>query len=361
MMVQIAKFPDILHRSNWVMVGAAGVGKTEILKQLAEAINFNFMEFPIGFMSRGDSFIPVPGKNGHYMMQLAEFWARVGPNTLLVMDELLNADNAVAQEHRPFFYPGTGERTVAGVPIKGPIMVVGTGNDRKHGGNPNSLFTHPADRNRFIQWHMQDDPKKIAPAWIKNYAIPAGVDDRVWGWIDRNRDMILTDPPKNPEEPYCTPRSVTTTATFLEHMGNGLDTQTVKANIIASIGEQAQRSLWADMSSVKLPSPADLLSGKEPLSDHTSKQVQCVVRTARHVVGENDKDIVRKFIEVSKGWPKEPVASAFPVINGQPQTWMMDMEYFESMEDNPEWVEQHMAIWKQAEVMWKKREKAAKA
>ena len=46
MLTQIAKFPDILHRTNWIMVGAAGVGKTEILKQLAAAIGFNFMEFP---------------------------------------------------------------------------------------------------------------------------------------------------------------------------------------------------------------------------------------------------------------------------------------------------------------------------
>ena len=144
-------------------------------------------------------------------------------------------------------------------------------------------------------------------------------------------------------------------------MGNGLDTATAKANIIASIGERAQRSLWEDMSSVQLPSPADLLSGKALLPEHTSKQVQCVVRTARYVVGENDEVLLRRFIEVSQGWPKEPVACAFPVINSQSQAWLLEMEYFDIMEDNPGWIEKHMASWKQAEVMWKKREVAAKA
>jgi len=197
---------DELTRSITAMVkaqiptfiwGAPGIGKSSIVKQVAKANGYDFIDLRLALMDPTDlKGIPFYDKERHQALWAPPaFLPREGEG-ILFLDELNSAPPAVQASA----YQLILDRKVGEYELPEGWAIIAAGNRE---GDRGVVYRMPSPlANRFVHLEMEvsvDD-------W-REWAFDAGIDERVIAYIGyRNEDLFSFDPTQN-EKSFATPRS----------------------------------------------------------------------------------------------------------------------------------------------------------
>ena len=177
--------------------GPPGIGKSSIVKQIAEKNSYEFLDLRLSLMDPTDlKGIPFYDKEEHQALWAPpSFLPREGKG-ILFLDELNSAPPAVqASAYQLILDRKVGEYT-----LPDGWAIVAAGNRE---GDRGVVYRMPSPlANRFVHLDMDvsvDD-------W-RDWAFSAGLDERVIAYIGyRSDDLFSFDPTKN-EKSFATPRS----------------------------------------------------------------------------------------------------------------------------------------------------------
>ena len=373
LLVRSATIPDVYKNEAICYIGPPGVGKDwlalEAVSQLRKQTGkkWNYYLIQIGQQQPGEDIIPVPGEDGAFKLQTSEWWTQIKAPALIVLGEITTAHKAVISEKRNLFTPIGDERRVGNITLPDQVLIYANGNPPGHGGGIYSHLYDPADRIRWQHYTVPNSRERLAGDWVENFAVPNDVSVELIGFIKQYPDWIygidIKDEentnkslsqliPTDPLEPFPNPRSLTGVSRYIKHR-EAFGDELFKKVVRAKAGEHFLTALYEYLANNILPDPAEILSGRETVSDDLATQTQTAILVTRHVVQNSNKAEIDQFLNLTTDWYPEAVASAWPVIKKQDIGWVMDMEVFETINANPKWVEKHWKIKEDVERLWK--------
>lgn len=196
-----------------LMVGSPGIGKTSILKQLAEELRISHEVWDAVSLDPTDiRGVLIP--RGERSIFTKSAMLPTEGSGLLVIDELLSAAQQVQLALRPLFLEGKlGQDRIP----QGWIPCA-TGNLATDDAGARQITTALADRLAIIPVHAD------ANVWLEDYAVPAGLHPVVLGYIRHRPDMLSTFAKRNrsvtDRKQFATPRSHDRVSKILYAIGN---------------------------------------------------------------------------------------------------------------------------------------------
>lgn len=167
-----ARFTNEVHRPAYI-VGSPGLGKTQIIKQIADDLDVGFMAVHAPLMQPEDLGMPVVSakRDSVKFVVPAEKFPIEGsdcPDTgILLIDELPQADNSIQKTMANLMQ----EREIHGQHLKPGWMVVATGNRATDRAGANRVLSHLMNRMTMLQfephlddwcnWYMSQDDCKV--------------------------------------------------------------------------------------------------------------------------------------------------------------------------------------------------------
>lgn len=192
------------------LIGPAGVGKSDIIKELAEELNRPIVELRASYKTPGD-LIGVPfaenviAENGEIIDQVTAFlkpkWLRQlqeSPNAIFVLEEISNASTDV----QGALYEVLLDWAINNVQIPKTVNILFTGNRSEDAiGIAIDLQSTIYTRATIIQLSNEDINFDDWKEWaLKNEIHPS-----ILSYIDINRQSLLH--PMRENSSYCTPRT----------------------------------------------------------------------------------------------------------------------------------------------------------
>ena len=231
--------------------GPPGIGKSSIVKQIAEANEYEFIDLRLSLMDPTDlTGIPFEDKDEHQALWAPpSFLPREGKG-ILFLDELNSAPPAVqASAYQLILDRKVGEYT-----LPDGWAIVAAGNRE---GDRGVVYRMPSPlANRFV--HLEMDVS--AEDW-RDWASESGVDERVIAYIGYKSDDLFSFDPTLNEKSFATPRSWEFVSSL---MRSSMDEKLLLETIGGAIGkERAVRFLSFAKVMHRLPDiEAILQSGK---------------------------------------------------------------------------------------------------
>ncbi len=231
--------------------GPPGIGKSSIVKQIALANAYEFIDLRLSLMDPTDlKGIPFYDKEAHQALWAPpSFLPREGRG-ILFLDELNSAPPAVQASA----YQLILDRKVGEYCLPEGWAIVAAGNRE---GDRGVVYRMPSPlANRFV--HLEMD---VSVEDWRDWAYGAGMDERVIAYIGyKSDDLFSFDPTKN-EKSFATPRSWEFVSSVL---GSDMDEKLLLETIGGAIGkDRAVRFLSFAKVMHKLPDIAAILSGGE--------------------------------------------------------------------------------------------------
>ena len=182
-----------------LLVGATGIGKTTMAKELAQRHNWTLItidgnllkEGEIGGLPKVEGFTTVYAR--HYKMQQIENMTDVGKPVLVFIDELNRCEHAVQQELMNLIL----NREINGFTLDKKVRLIGAMNP-SDGYDYQTVEMDKAQENRFVWLYMETDYLQ----WLE-WAIKANVEPEIREFIATYPDYLQR---KN-EDVDATPRS----------------------------------------------------------------------------------------------------------------------------------------------------------
>ncbi len=177
--------------------GPPGIGKSSIVKQIAEAKGVQFIDLRLSLMDPTDlKGIPFYDKHEHHAVWAPPSFLPKGESGILFLDELNSAPPAVQASA----YQLILDRRVGEYELPEGWAIVAAGNRESDRG---VVYRMPSPlANRFVHFEMDvhvDD-------W-RDWAYKSGIDERIIAYIGyKNEDLFSFDPTLN-EKSFATPRS----------------------------------------------------------------------------------------------------------------------------------------------------------
>lgn len=315
-LMEVADFA-IESGANLVTFGNAGIGKTEIFLQRAEAVgrhgiylNLSVIEAPdlMGLMQlfEGKTRYCIPEK--FRLFGEKNRWGKDDDGDVLIVDEL---DKARPELQNPmlelFQY-----RSINGTRLN-IKAVMATGNLPDENAFSQPVSHALMNRCLVFQTEAAFDP------WMK-WAVDAGVNGLVVGFLSRNAHQLITKPPENDLTAYLhgTPRSWTNAAHALDKAKDrSVEFQTRIVSGFVGMGLAASFRVWLDHSRHIQPAVDALVNhGKHPdLKDSDGLErlfvfgiagASAIMQAAQRVEGgkAEPKDLKRITSNVM-GWMKD--------------------------------------------------------
>jgi len=231
--------------------GPPGIGKSSIVKQIAEANEYEFIDLRLSLMDPTDlKGIPFYDKDEHQALWAPpSFLPREGKG-ILFLDELNSAPPAVqASAYQLILDRKVGEYT-----LPDGWAIVAAGNRE---GDRGVVYRMPSPlANRFV--HLEMD---VSVEDWRDWAYESGVDERVIAYIGYKSDDLFSFDPTLNEKSFATPRSWEFVSSL---MRSSMDEKLLLETIGGAIGkERAVRFLSFAKVMHKLPDiEAILQSGK---------------------------------------------------------------------------------------------------
>ncbi len=231
--------------------GPPGIGKSSIVKQIAETNGYEFIDLRLSLMDPTDlKGIPFYDKDEHQALWAPPSFLPRSGEGILFLDELNSAPPAVqASAYQLILDRKVGEYT-----LPDGWAIVAAGN--REGGR-GVVYRMPSPlANRFV--HLDMD---VSVEDWRDWAYDSGIDERVIAYIGyKSDDLFSFDPTKN-EKSFATPRSWEFVSSVLR---SGMDEKLLLETIGGAIGkERAVRFLSFAKVMHKLPDiEAILQSGK---------------------------------------------------------------------------------------------------
>ena len=221
--------------------GPPGIGKSSIVKQIAEKNSYEFIDLRLSLMDPTDlKGIPFYDKEEHQALWAPpSFLPREGKG-ILFLDELNSAPPAVQASA----YQLILDRKVGEYILPDGWAIVAAGNRE---GDRGVVYRMPSPlANRFV--HLDMD---VSVEDWRDWAFESGLDERVIAYIGyRSEDLFSFDPTKN-EKSFATPRSWEFVSSVLK---SGMDEKLLLETVGGAIGkERAVRFLSFAKVMHKLP------------------------------------------------------------------------------------------------------------
>ncbi|MEM8629918.1 MAG: MoxR family ATPase [Pseudomonadota bacterium] len=172
-------------RTSWMLHGRPGVGKTQIVTQLAEEAGAHLIDLRLTTIEPQD----LRGLPYYDHDEKRTIWYRPEdlpqeetPPTVLFLDELTAASPAL----QPTVYGLLQERRVGRHELPANTFLVAAGNTTEDGAVAYEMGTGLSDR--MVHLSVQAE----AADWLKNYAVPRGLHPAVTAFIQTRPDLLET-------------------------------------------------------------------------------------------------------------------------------------------------------------------------
>ena len=177
--------------------GAPGIGKSSIIRQIAEQSGIGFIDLRLSLMDPTDlKGIPFYDKHEHSAVWAAPSFLPKEGEGILFLDELNSAPPAVQASA----YQLILDRKVGEYELPSGWAIVAAGNRESDRG---VVYRMPSPlANRFVHLEMDVDVNDY-----KEWAFKSGIDERIIAYIGyKNENLFTFDATKN-EKSFATPRS----------------------------------------------------------------------------------------------------------------------------------------------------------
>jgi hypothetical protein len=177
--------------------GAPGIGKSSIIRQIAEQSRIGFIDLRLSLMDPTDlKGIPFYDKHEHSAVWAAPSFLPKEGEGILFLDELNSAPPAVQASA----YQLILDRKVGEYELPSGWAIVAAGNRESDRG---VVYRMPSPlANRFVHLEMDVDVNDY-----KEWAFKSGIDERIIAYIGyKNENLFTFDATKN-EKSFATPRS----------------------------------------------------------------------------------------------------------------------------------------------------------
>ena len=200
--------------ASWMLHGSPGVGKTQVVEQLADAIGARLFDLRLTTIEPQD----LRGLPYYDHEAKTTVWYRPedlpdDPDTpsVLFLDEL----TAAAPTLQPTVYGLLQERRVGRHRLPDSVFIVAAGNMVEDGAIAYEMGTGLADR--LIHLHV----RAAASDWLENYAVPKGLHPAVTAFIRTRPDLLETTAQALDRGHMiaCTPRSWERVSDIMGHVG----------------------------------------------------------------------------------------------------------------------------------------------
>lgn len=187
--------------ASWMLHGRPGIGKTEIVQQLAAETGARLFDLRLTTIEPADlRGLPFYDHDARRTVWYApEDLPAPGAPAILFLDEL----TAAAPTLQPTVYGLLQERRIGGWSLPGDTFVVAAGNGVEDGAIAYEMGTALSDR--LIHLSVRAE----ATDWLAGYAVPRGVHPAVAAFIRTRPDLLDTteEALRRGETVSCTPRA----------------------------------------------------------------------------------------------------------------------------------------------------------
>ncbi len=208
--------------------GAPGIGKSSIVKQIAEQKELDFLDLRLSLLDptdlKGIPFFNAETKEG--------VWAKPSflpsdPDSkgILFLDEINTAPPAVQASA----YQLILDRKVGEYELPKGWSIVAAGNRENDRGVVYKM--PPPLANRFVHFEMEVD----FDDW-KAWAYSAGIESAIIGYLAYDKSMLFTFDPTSNEKAFATPRSWEYVDSIVK---SGIDTELILDSISGAVGRES--------------------------------------------------------------------------------------------------------------------------
>jgi len=231
--------------------GAPGIGKSSIVKQIAQANDLDFIDLRLALMDPTDlKGIPFYDKESHSALWAPPaFLPREGKG-ILFLDELNSAAPAVQSSA----YQLILDRRVGEYELPEGWAIVAAGNRE---GDRGVTYRMPAPlANRFVHFELE-----VSVDEWREWAYKYGLDSRIIAYISYKNEHLFTFDAKNESKSFATPRS-------WEYVNNILKSSLAPSLLLETISGAVGRDVSVSFLSFlkvmeRLPSIEKILSAEE--------------------------------------------------------------------------------------------------
>ena len=288
-------------------LGQTGIGKTSIVKEIAERLKMEFLLFDVPNLDLADAGIPMPNDDGT-VTYFPNKTMGLHKNTVKVicLDELSKGNPMqVTMCHSTL---SKHDKRFGNIPIHDDCVVILTGN-RTAEGLGDKLKGHTL--NRIVTIEIRNS---TVDEYLENFAIPNGMHPLEMAWIKRTPQVMefygdLEDASVNEfiwnpkihnqsQKAFCTNRSLFEASGFLWAYTDGfISRKMLEAALEGCVGVSASKEIVTFLKHYKeIPSPEDIRENWQTAVMPTSAPSQMLVAMAglSWVKDVNDLD---KFIQ----------------------------------------------------------------
>lgn len=261
-------------RMPCLLLGSPGIGKTEIVKQVAEEENEGFLTFEAPSLDPTDvRGVLIPTSDNKSCFTRSAILPEVekhGEKGVLLIDELSSGLPSVQVALHPLFHQN--ERRLGSDKLPDNWVPIATGNYASDDAGARNLLSALSDR--VCVMNIKEDYK----IWKEDYAIPKNIHPVVIGFLNYRTDLFSTFDRRNrgvKGKAFATPRSHTAVSIVLHHADKCKFSQPELLAIIAgwvgdgvAIEYVAHQQLYQE-----LPNPDDVFKGKNVVIDKNKPSI----------------------------------------------------------------------------------------
>lgn len=290
-----------------MVTGEPGIGKTQLGKELAKKLGYDFAYIDMANMSLGDLTLPVVNRDQHCAEHYPNevFKLHTGRPVVVMLDEWTKA----GKEAKNMTLPLCLERRLGSVSLHPDSIVFATGNMSSDGVG-DSIQGHQKDR--FIAVQMR---KPSAEEWINNYAINNDIAPIVTVFVnnfpqvmqsyhdDKDGSNAYIYNPRKTQEAFVTPRSLRMASDMVKTRYLKTDAA-FHAGLAGAIGEAAAADLMAFVSMDEQLPPYDTIAADPLKTALPTKQTYQLLLTY-NLIARVQKEHIAAVLSYVRRMPNE--------------------------------------------------------
>jgi len=274
--------------------GAPGIGKSSVVRQIAEAKNIGFIDLRLSLMDPTDlKGIPFYENKAHQAVWAPpSFLPREGSG-ILFLDEL----NTAAPSVQASAYQLILDRKVGEYELPGGWAIVAAGNRENDRG---VVYRMPLPlANRFIHLEMDVNVED----W-RVWAYRRGIDERIIGYISAKSDALFRFDPASDAKSFATPRSWEFVHGIL---ASGMNAQLAMNAIAGAVGEESAVDFLAFAKVMHLlPDTDAILRGEETsVPDDLSALYALSSTLVSKILKDPTDDVLARILVYTQTLPPE--------------------------------------------------------
>lgn len=271
--IKIALRELVKSKLSTFIWGPPGIGKSQILKQIADEFGYNFVDIRLSQYEPTDlRGIPMPhtdenGKSSCVWLT-PSFLVKDGSPTIYLFDEMNTATQSIVAAAYQFVL----DRKLGEFEMGPDDVVFAAGNRETDRGATFKMATPLM--NRFIHLEMKHD----FDDW-QNWALINKIDKDIIGYLNFQKHDLFNFDPTTAQRGFPTPRSWTFVSNILKNNPD-VSNHILQSMIAGAVGQGvAIQFVNHRQLSSKAPNPSDILSGKIKTCDIDNPSVSYALQT----------------------------------------------------------------------------------